>query len=347
MKYLIILLLFFTQTTASQAVSYVITDTSGIRGANNIDVKVWLRNGEGYAGGQFEVLYDTNTMTATGVVAGNLSIESSFLIQGNTNNPGTVKIIVAGATRAKQTDGVLAVIRFNIKNNASFGSSPLTIGGEIKAFHEDLSNLDVQTTPGQFNVVEVQADPTFGITLTVEPPKIRPGDSITVAVTGVKLQGAVGVTVRLTYDPTKLEFSNFKANESFITPGEKLNDDPTYVEIGVAILGETVNTSTSHIGSVTFQSLPTFTTTNITSSFAELRRKGAEGFETINPKSSVEIIEGCAEDFDGSGEIDFRDFFLLAENFGSSIPLFDLDKDGNVGLSDFLTFAKIFITGCE
>lgn len=347
MRLLIVVLLFLSQTTAIQAVTYAIADTSGTRGAKNVDVKVWLRNGDGYSGGQFDVQYDSNIMTATGVVAGNLSLESSFLVQGNTNEAGTARIIIAGASRAKQTQGVLAVIRFDIKDNATFGASSLNIAGELKAFHEDLRTLDVQTTSGTFTVVEVQADPTFGVILTVEPPRIRAGDSIKVAVNGIKLQGAVGVTVRLSYDPTKLEFMNFIANENFITPGEKLNDDPPYVEIGVAILGETIQTNSSLIGHVTFLSTPAFSTTNIRSSFAELRRKGAEGFETIDPKSTVEIIEGCAEDFDGNGEIDFRDFFLFAENFGSNIPLFDLDKDGNVGLGDFLTFIESFVTGCE
>jgi len=342
-----ILLLLLFQTTTLQATLYEISDTSGVQGAQNIEVKVWLRDGEGYAGGQFEVKYDQRVLTATELVAGRLSLESSFLVTGNTNELGTVKAVIAGPTRAKQTEGVLAVIRFNVKDNAPLGNSSLTFGGEIKAFHENQTSLSVQTAPGTFTALNINTFPLFRIHLTANPPRARSGDSVAVEIKGVKLQGAVGVTVRLSYDSTKLEFSNFKAHGDFVSPGEKLNENPRYVEIGVATLGETIQTDTSLIGTVTFRVPPTFSTTQVTSSFAELRRKGAEGFETIDPNSSVEIEEGCAEDFDGNGEIEFRDFFLFAEKFGSNDQRFDLDKDGTVGLGDFLVFAHSFVMGCE
>lgn len=342
-----ILLLLLFQTANLQAAVYDISDTSGVQGAQNVEVKIWLRDGEGYAGGQFEVKYDQNVLTATEMVAGSLSLASSFLVNGNTNELGTIKAVIAGPTKAKQTEGVLAVIRFNVKDNAKLGNSSITFGGEIKAFQENQTSLTVQTSPGTFTALSIDTVPLFGIQLTANPPRTKSGDSVAVEIRGVKLQGAVGVTVRLSYDSTKLEFSNFKAHGDFVSPGEKLNEDPRYIEIGVANLGATIQTDTSLIGTITFGVLPTFSTTMVTSSFAELRRKGAEGFETIDPKSSVEIAEGCAEDFDGSGEIDFRDFFLFAEKFGTNDQRFDLDEDGTVGLGDFLVFAQRFVNGCE
>ncbi len=342
-----ILLFILLHTANLHAARYEISDTSGVQGAKSVEVKVWLRDGDGYAGGQFEIKYDQNVLTATEVVAGSHSLASSFLVNGNINELGSVKAVIAGPTKAKQTEGVLVVVRFNIKENAPLGNSSITFGGDIKAFHENQTNLSVQTSPGTFITLDPNTIPLFGILLTADPPRATSGDSVAVEIRGVKLQGAVGVTVRLAYDPTKLEFSNFKAPENFVSPGEKLSENPRYIEIGVATLGETIQTDTSLIGTVTFRVAPTFLTTNITSSFAELRRKGAEGFETIDPKSSVEISEGCVEDFDGSGEIDFRDFFLFAENFGTNNRRFDLDEDGTVGLGDFLVFAQRFVTGCE
>ena len=347
MKKVTILLFLLFQTTTIQAARYEISDTSGAQGAKSIDVKVWLRDGAGYAGGQFEIHYDQNVLTATEVVAGSLSLASSFLVNGNTNTLGNIKAVIAGPTKAKQIEGILAIIRFNVKDDAPLGNSSLTFGGEIKAFHENQTSLNIQTTSGTFTTIDINTVPLFGILLTANPPRTRSGDSVAVEIKGVKLQGAVGVTVRLSYDPTKLEFSNFKAHGDFVSPGEKLNENPRYIEIGVANLGATVQTDTSQIGTVTFRVPPTFSTTRVTSSFAELRRKGAEGFETIDPKSSVEITEGCAEDFDGSGKIDFRDFFLFAEKFGTNDQRFDLDGDGTVGLGDFLVFAQRFVTGCE
>ncbi len=57
--------------------------------------------------------------------------------------------------------------------------------------------------------------------------------------------------------------------------------------------------------------------------------------QTISPAAAV-------ADFDGSGVVDFSDFLLFANAFGSSDPRFDLDDDGLVAFSDFVRFAFFF-----
>ncbi|MDP6040444.1 MAG: beta-propeller fold lactonase family protein, partial [Candidatus Latescibacteria bacterium] len=49
-------------------------------------------------------------------------------------------------------------------------------------------------------------------------------------------------------------------------------------------------------------------------------------------------------DFDGSGKVDFGDFLLFVNVFGSneSDARFDLDEDGRINFSDFLLFAGVF-----
>lgn len=55
-------------------------------------------------------------------------------------------------------------------------------------------------------------------------------------------------------------------------------------------------------------------------------------------------------DFDGSGVVDYEDFFAFASAFGTSRgdpgfeSAFDLDGDGRVGFGDFFLFASIFGT---
>jgi hypothetical protein len=55
-------------------------------------------------------------------------------------------------------------------------------------------------------------------------------------------------------------------------------------------------------------------------------------------------------DFDGSGVVDFSDFFLFADHFGGAAgnpnfdSLFDMDEDGEIGFSDFFLFADRFGT---
>ena len=49
-----------------------------------------------------------------------------------------------------------------------------------------------------------------------------------------------------------------------------------------------------------------------------------------------------AGDFNGSGKVDFDDFFLFADAFGGSDPAYDLDGDGGVNFNDFFIFADNF-----
>lgn len=47
-------------------------------------------------------------------------------------------------------------------------------------------------------------------------------------------------------------------------------------------------------------------------------------------------------DFDGDGRVDFADFFLFADAFGTADVRYDLDGDGSVDFSDFFMFADAF-----
>lgn len=47
-------------------------------------------------------------------------------------------------------------------------------------------------------------------------------------------------------------------------------------------------------------------------------------------------------DFNGDNAVDFQDFILFAQAFGSGQALYDLDRDGTVGFGDFLLFARAF-----
>jgi hypothetical protein len=47
-------------------------------------------------------------------------------------------------------------------------------------------------------------------------------------------------------------------------------------------------------------------------------------------------------DFDGSGLVDFADFLLFANAFGSTDATYDLDASGTVDFGDFLMFVEAF-----
>ena len=47
-------------------------------------------------------------------------------------------------------------------------------------------------------------------------------------------------------------------------------------------------------------------------------------------------------DFNNSGKVDFSDFLLFAEAFGTANEKFDLDNSGSVDFPDFLIFVANF-----
>ena len=53
-------------------------------------------------------------------------------------------------------------------------------------------------------------------------------------------------------------------------------------------------------------------------------------------------ITAADADFDGSGEVNFTDFLLFAQAFGSTISKYDLDTSGKVDFPDFLAFVDVF-----
>lgn len=48
-------------------------------------------------------------------------------------------------------------------------------------------------------------------------------------------------------------------------------------------------------------------------------------------------------DFNGDGTVDFSDFVVFAQAFGSADPQFDLNANGSVDFPDFLVFTQAFV----
>jgi hypothetical protein len=62
----------------------------------------------------------------------------------------------------------------------------------------------------------------------------------------------------------------------------------------------------------------------------------------IRPPENPPVTGVPPGDFNGDGRVDFADFFLFADHFGGTDPLFDLDGDGRVDFADFFLFADHF-----
>jgi hypothetical protein len=54
------------------------------------------------------------------------------------------------------------------------------------------------------------------------------------------------------------------------------------------------------------------------------------------------VPQAMSFDFNADGRLDFSDFTIFVNAFGSADMRFDRDADGRVGFGDFLRFAKVY-----
>ena len=114
------------------------------------------------------------------------------------------------------------------------------------------------------------------------------------------------------------------------------------------MLGTTTGTEgDGTLGQATFEVQPGFRgETEITVSYVSLRQ--VEGEQLRYTTRSVATISAEAEvvtlpgDFDGDGQVNFNDFFLFADGFGTMDPKYDLNASGLVDFDDFFIFADNF-----
>ncbi|MDA0745643.1 MAG: Ig-like domain-containing protein [bacterium] len=179
---------------------------------------------------------------------------------------------------------------------------------------------------------------------------VKAGQEFTVELINTQgITNSLGGAVRIQFDPEKLE----PLTDS-ITGITGLLGSPT-VEDGLLRFSlaslSGVPVTSGHFAEVKFRALDGFSgDTRITLVSAEIGN--AETFEQIasEPNTSIFISSsggsGPTPDFDGDGEVAFRDFVMFAQKYGSAEgdgrfePQFDLDSDGEVAFRDFVLFAQ-------
>ncbi|MEW6750264.1 MAG: Ig-like domain-containing protein [Candidatus Latescibacterota bacterium] len=172
----------------------------------------------------------------------------------------------------------------------------------------------------------------------------------------------------VSYAPQTASESNLLASGGGIVPQMPPIVTETSVTFGSAILGPTTATapdSSGLIGRLTFATTDAFTESDLL-----LTEYSVKGVGTAQQEVATVIIAristgeiqpvraggqgggGTGEsgaglaDFDGSGGVDFGDFFLFADVFGQpgtgANAAFDLDGSGTVDFGDFFLFADVF-----
>ena len=205
--------------------------------------------------------------------------------------------------------------------------------------------LDLDTTTGDQMVLQTTKTPSAGDNIVVD----------VVAVSGVN--GAIGFQVVLAYDTAQLEWVGF-ANKDIFGSGAGLPpqvSDGT-ATVSVAILGGTASKDAGSLGHATFKVLDGFTgETRIT-----LQSASYDAAVDVGPGGAFVVIGGATAapaiptdpveraDFSGDGEIGFTDFLSFASAFSKNAgevgydERIDLNGDGSVNFPDFLMFASLF-----
>ncbi|MDA0748932.1 MAG: cohesin domain-containing protein, partial [bacterium] len=163
---------------------------------------------------------------------------------------------------------------------------------------------------------------------------------------------SLGGQLNFEFDPTKVEPVSGSIKGIAALLGSAAIEGNT-IRFTLASLGG-VSVDQGHIGEIKFKTAASFTgETTITLVSASIGN--ADNFEQTpsEPNVSVVIREGVATvvanpDFDGDGEIGFRDFVAFAQRYGSKSadPLYDakldLDSNGEIGFRDFVMFAQVY-----
>ncbi len=172
---------------------------------------------------------------------------------------------------------------------------------------------------------------------------------VAIQIFGQDIQNAIALAVRFEYDASQVTYEGFDAGN--VLPNAQAlieqGTNPTFVEIGIASLGDQATVNSGLVGTAHFRTTAAFSGTAIQLVRAELSRDGR--FETVTLNTSVELkLQVLTLDFNGDGAVNFTDFLAFVSQFGTRQgdgryeAKYDLNSDGAIGFGDFLIFSGNF-----
>ena len=217
----------------------------------------------------------------------------------------------------------------------------------------------VQTT------VAVDGDSSAG-NQGVDAVSLEAGDRLAFEVYALETFRVMSYSLLLVFDPEVLEFVGFDASEASLlaAAGNTVQTSTSTPSSGQVLIRVAADPLVSpadgdgFLGGARFSVSSALTSgleTTVELSEVRLRSEGETASYVLEPALVVQASIGAAAagDFDGDGDTDFTDFFLLADRFGTREgdpdfdSVFDLNGDGAVGLTDFFLFADHFAASAK
>lgn len=159
-----------------------------------------------------------------------------------------------------------------------------------------------------------------------------------------------GWSATIEYDPTQVRYVSGSFRAGNFIPGlvALVDEDEGRVSMGGTVLGSDArNSGNGTLGTLNFEVQEGFrdSTHLVVREVSFHRTDGMEDKRAVWSVATItwESVAGPLRgDFDGNDKVDFDDFFLFADGFGTDNPLLDLNEDGIVGFDDFFLFADNF-----
>ncbi|MCZ6632181.1 MAG: Ig-like domain-containing protein, partial [bacterium] len=286
-----------------------------------------------------------DTQIRFAVTAGNATLEPSEVTASN----GTAQIQLIGG-------GTAGTVTISVTAEGSTEQISLVLTETTDGTGTPSEGIDLPSGPRGPIALDLNTDTgDQGKTQTTTAP--RSGNQIAIDIVAVSgASGNIGFQVILTYDETQLQFDGFDTKDLWlagvpIVPPASGGE----AQIQVALLGQTTSKDAGSMGHAKFTVLSGFTgTTKVeikSASFDTPVEVGTGGIFVVIGSASGSVVPEDpieASDIDGDGQVGFSDFLSFAQGFGRDStnsdfnPRLDLDGDGNIGFSDFIKFAQNF-----
>ena len=332
------------------------TVTAGESGALEVVVPVEVSGAQGVAGGDLLITYEAAVLTAVAVESGDVS--SGWLLSVNLNEAGVIRVALAGSQGSTTGTGSLLRLHFEVPPEVVAGTVTQIGLASVGLSDEQANALPVEVIgDGSLTVPEGLRPPPEPVEVWIGEFTVAAGESgalevvVPVEVSGA--QGVAGGDLLITYEAAVLTAVAVESGD--VSSGWLLSVNLNEAGvIRVALAGSQGSTTgTGSLLRLHFEVPPevvagTVTQIGLASVGLSDEQANALPVEVIGD-GSLTVPEGLRPltgDFDGDGEVGWRDVDAFREVFGQYVPpadpVFDLDNDGYIGFLDLFILADNF-----
>ena len=178
----------------------------------------------------------------------------------------------------------------------------------------------------------------------VQSLDVFPNRTASFQIFGTDIGIASAISLHFEFDPAQVAYEGFK--RSNIVSGTSALTGKDFANIGITLSAG--NASSGLIGTIHFRTTEAFSGTAIRLVRARLVRGGQTETVSLALRATLRVAKPPSPDFDRDGTVGIPDFLLFVDVFGSGRgqdkydPKYDLNVDGEIGIPDFLLFVDSF-----